>query len=112
MILSAIAERLKRRSKDDFKGRHFEASLILQAVYGPTRAGLSPAGTRQLLLTHHNPRFGKSREPVRRNGSTVALVHKRRRDRQIRISRRFLQTVGSAAVLQSRVACIIPDDGA
>ena len=32
MILSAIAERLKRRSKDDFKGRHFEVSLILQAV--------------------------------------------------------------------------------
>src|SRR5690242_5289485 len=32
MILSAIAERLKRRSKDDFKGRHFKASLILQAV--------------------------------------------------------------------------------
>ena len=30
MILSAIAERLKRRSKDDFKGRHFEAPLILQ----------------------------------------------------------------------------------
>ena len=28
MILSAIAERLKRRSKDDFKGRHFEASLM------------------------------------------------------------------------------------
>jgi hypothetical protein len=32
MILSAIAEKLKRRSKDDFKGRHFEAALILQAV--------------------------------------------------------------------------------
>ena len=32
MILSAIADRLKRRSKDDFKGRHFEAPLILQAV--------------------------------------------------------------------------------
>jgi hypothetical protein len=32
MILSAIADKLKRRSKDDFKGRHFEASLILQAV--------------------------------------------------------------------------------
>ena len=32
MILSAIAEKLKRRSKDDFKGRHLEASLILQAV--------------------------------------------------------------------------------
>jgi hypothetical protein len=28
MILSAIAERLKRRSKNDFKGRHFEAPLI------------------------------------------------------------------------------------
>src|SRR4051794_13568300 len=32
MILSAIAEKLKCRSKDDFKGRHFQASLILQAV--------------------------------------------------------------------------------
>jgi hypothetical protein len=32
VILSAIAEKLKRRSKADFKGRHFEASLILQAV--------------------------------------------------------------------------------
>ena len=32
MILSAIAEKLKRRSNDDFKGRYFEASLILQAV--------------------------------------------------------------------------------
>jgi hypothetical protein len=32
MILSAITERLKRRSKDDFKGRHFQVSLILQAV--------------------------------------------------------------------------------
>ena len=34
MILSAIAERLKRRSKDDFKGRHFQASLILQRSLG------------------------------------------------------------------------------
>jgi transposase, IS6 family len=32
MILSAIVEKPKRRSNDDFKGRHFEASLILQAV--------------------------------------------------------------------------------
>ncbi len=32
MILSAIAEKLKRRSKNYFKRRHFEASLILQAV--------------------------------------------------------------------------------
>lgn len=27
MILNAIAEKLKRQSKDDFKGRHFEAWL-------------------------------------------------------------------------------------
>jgi transposase, IS6 family len=33
VILSAIFEKLKRRSKDDFKDRHFEASLILQAVH-------------------------------------------------------------------------------
>lgn len=32
MILNAIAEKLKRLSKDDFKGRHFEAWLIVQAV--------------------------------------------------------------------------------
>src|SRR5215213_11204269 len=41
MILSAIAERLKRRSKDDFKGRHFEASLIVQAVSWYLRYPLS-----------------------------------------------------------------------
>jgi hypothetical protein len=34
MILNAIAEKLKRQSKDDFKGRHFEAWLIVQAVTG------------------------------------------------------------------------------
>jgi IS6 family transposase len=32
MILNALVEQLKRRSKDDFKGRHFEATLILQAA--------------------------------------------------------------------------------
>ena len=32
MILNTIAEKLKRQSKDDFKGRHFEAWLIVQAV--------------------------------------------------------------------------------
>jgi hypothetical protein len=39
--LSAIAEKPKRRSKDDFKGRHFEASLILQAVCWYLRDSLS-----------------------------------------------------------------------
>jgi hypothetical protein len=32
VILNALVEKLKRRSKDDFKGRHYEATLILQAV--------------------------------------------------------------------------------
>jgi transposase-like protein len=41
MILSAIAERLKRRSKDDFKGRHLEASLTVQAVSWYLRYPLS-----------------------------------------------------------------------
>jgi transposase, IS6 family len=41
MILSAVAEKLKRRSRDDFEGRHFEASLILQAVCWYLRYPLS-----------------------------------------------------------------------
>jgi IS6 family transposase len=41
MILNAIAAKLKRRSKDDFKGRHFEAALILQAVSWSLRYPLS-----------------------------------------------------------------------
>ena len=40
MILSAIAK-LKGRSKDDFKGRHFEAGLIVQAVSWYLRYPLS-----------------------------------------------------------------------
>jgi len=31
-ILNAIAEKLKRQSIDDFKGRHFEAWPIVRAV--------------------------------------------------------------------------------
>src|SRR5829696_7015076 len=41
MILNALVEKLKRRSKDDFKGRHFEATLILQAVSWYLRYRLS-----------------------------------------------------------------------
>src|SRR5829696_9923826 len=41
MILNALVERLKRRSKGDFKGRHYEASLILQAVSWYLRYPLS-----------------------------------------------------------------------
>ncbi|GAB2208941.1 hypothetical protein ROS1_57590 [Roseibium sp. ROS1] len=32
MILFAIVEKLKRQSKDDFKGRQCEAWLIIQAM--------------------------------------------------------------------------------
>ena len=37
MILNALVEKLKRRSQDDFKGRYYEATLILQAArwYSP-----------------------------------------------------------------------------
>jgi IS6 family transposase len=41
MILSAIAEKLKRRSKDDSRSRHFEALLILQTVSWYLRYPLS-----------------------------------------------------------------------
>ena len=42
MILNALVERLKRRSKDDFKGRHFEAMLILRRDVAETRRSLAP----------------------------------------------------------------------
>src|SRR5829696_10098413 len=41
VILNALVEKLKRRSKADFKGRHFEATLILQAVSWYLRYPLS-----------------------------------------------------------------------
>ncbi len=50
MILSAIAAKLKSRSKDDFKGRHFEAGLIVQAVSWYLRYPLSDRDIEELLL--------------------------------------------------------------
>src|SRR3954454_610952 len=50
MILSAIAEKLKRRAQDDFKGRHFEAALILQAVSWYLRYPLSYRDIEELFL--------------------------------------------------------------
>jgi transposase, IS6 family len=41
MILPSFVEKLKRRAKDDFKGRHFEAWLIIQAVSWYLRYPLS-----------------------------------------------------------------------
>src|SRR3954467_13067145 len=50
MILSAIAARLKRRAKDDFRGRHFEAALIVQAVSWYLRYPLSYRDIEELFL--------------------------------------------------------------
>src|SRR3954453_20476482 len=50
MILNALVEKLKRRSKDDFKGRNFEASLILQAVSCYLRFPLSYRDIEELFL--------------------------------------------------------------
>ena len=50
MILNALVEKLKHRSKDDFKGRHFEASLILQAVSWYLRYPLSYRDIEELFL--------------------------------------------------------------
>jgi IS6 family transposase len=50
MILNALVERLQRRSKHDFKGRHFEAALILQAVSWYLRYPLSYRDIEELFL--------------------------------------------------------------
>jgi glucose-1-phosphate thymidylyltransferase short form len=49
-VLEPIAEKPKRRSMDDFKGRHFEASLILQAVSWYLRYPLSYRDIEELFL--------------------------------------------------------------
>src|SRR3954452_19896512 len=50
MVLNALVEKLKRRSKDDFKGRHFEATLILHAVSWYLRYPLSYRDIEELFL--------------------------------------------------------------
>ena len=50
MILNSIAEKLKRQSKDDFKGRHFEAWLIIQAVSWYLRYPLSYRDLKNMFL--------------------------------------------------------------
>ena len=50
MILSAIAAKLKQRSKADFKGRHYEAALIVQAVSWYLRYPLSYRDIEELFL--------------------------------------------------------------
>ncbi|MEJ8476668.1 IS6 family transposase [Roseibium algae] len=50
MVLSAIADKLKRQSKDDFKGRQFEAWLIIQAVSWYLRYPLSYRDLEEMFL--------------------------------------------------------------
>ena len=50
VILNGIAEKLKRQSKDDFKGRHFEAWLIVQAVTWYFRYPLSRRDLESMFL--------------------------------------------------------------
>ena len=50
MILSSIAAKLKQRSKADFKGRHYEAALIVQAVSWYLRYPLSYRDIEELFL--------------------------------------------------------------
>jgi len=50
VILNALVEKLKRRAKADFKGRHFEATLILQAVSWYLRYPLSYRDIEELFL--------------------------------------------------------------
>src|SRR3712207_300139 len=50
MILNALAEKLKCQSKTDFKGRHFEATLILQVVSWYLRYLLSYRDIEELFL--------------------------------------------------------------
>ena len=50
MILHAIAAKLKQRSKADFKGRHYEPALIVQAVSWYLRYPLSDRDIEELFL--------------------------------------------------------------
>jgi transposase-like protein len=50
MILSAIAAKFKQRAKADFKGRHYEAALIVQAVSWHLRYPLSYRDIEELFL--------------------------------------------------------------
>ncbi|UHC17900.1 IS6 family transposase [Methylobacterium currus] len=50
MILNALALKLKRQAKGDFRGRHFEATLIVQAVSCYLRYALSYRDIEEMLL--------------------------------------------------------------
>ena len=49
MILNALALKLKRRARGDFRRRHFEATLIVQAVSWYLRYALSYRDIEEML---------------------------------------------------------------
>lgn len=52
ITLHAMTEKLKRQSKDDFKGRHFEALVIVQAVTWYLRYPLSYQDLEEMFKEH------------------------------------------------------------
>ena len=73
MILRTISEKLKRRSKDYFKGRHFEAALILQAVCWYLRHPLSYRDIEELFLKRRQSLRPESCDRNRDAGSLPGL---------------------------------------
>ena len=106
MILSAIAERLKRRSQDDFKGRHFQASLILQAVCWYLRYALSYRDIEELFLER-----GLAVDHSTLNRWVLAyapLIERRLRSFRNRIADRFALTRSTSRSAASGDTCIGP----
>jgi transposase, IS6 family len=50
MILNTLALKLKRQARSDFRGRHFEATLIVQAVSWSLRYALSDRDIEEMLI--------------------------------------------------------------
>jgi hypothetical protein len=73
MILNALVERLKRRAKDDFKGRHFEATLILRAVSWYLRYPLSYRATARVRVCDR-PIAGSAAARVASSSMSAAAV--------------------------------------
>lgn len=73
MILNATAEKLKRQSKDDFEGRHFEAWRIVHTVawylHYPLSYRVRSAGV-EAVDAHHD----QYDEPLRHGGYADAIT--------------------------------------
>lgn len=102
MILNAIAEKLKRKSKDDFKGRQFEAWLIIQAVSWYLRYPLSYRDLEEMFLERG---FEVDHSTINRWVLTYApLIEKRlRRFRKphcgsIRVDETYIKVRGSGNI--------------